>query len=73
MVFIGQEKLREMYGKMLRIRYFEEKAMELYRAGEIPGFLCIFRRISLMEKSAGILEMYIFSFYGVILASFTSF
>ena len=36
---IAKEKLREMYQKMVRIRYFEEKAMQLYQAGEIPGFL----------------------------------
>lgn len=36
---ISEEKLKEIYEKMLKIRYFEEKAMELFRAGEIPGFL----------------------------------
>lgn len=36
---ISEKKLKEMYEKMLKIRYFEEKAMELFRAGEIPGFL----------------------------------
>lgn len=33
------EKIREIYRMMLRIRYFEEKATELFTAGEIPGFL----------------------------------
>ncbi len=36
---ISKEKLREIYEKMLKIRYFEEKARELFTSGEIPGFL----------------------------------
>jgi len=33
------KKLKEIYEKMLKIRYFEEKARELFTSGEIPGFL----------------------------------
>lgn len=36
---ISEKKLKEMYEKMIKIRYFEEKAMELFTSGEIPGFL----------------------------------
>jgi len=35
--FIEKDKLLEMYYKMVLIRHFEEKAFELYQAGEIPG------------------------------------
>ena len=28
-----------MYKEMLRIRLFEEKSIELFQAGELPGFL----------------------------------
>lgn len=36
---MNEKKFKELYEKMFRIRCFEEKAMELFRAGEIPGFL----------------------------------
>jgi len=36
---IQQEKLIEMYEKMIRIRLFEEKAVELFLKGILPGFL----------------------------------
>lgn len=36
---ISEKKLKEIYEGMLRIRYFEEKARELFTSGEIPGFL----------------------------------
>ena len=32
-------RLLEMYGRMRRIRRFEERASELYRTTEVPGFL----------------------------------
>jgi len=34
-VQISKKKLKEMYEKMFKIRYFEEKAMELFQAGEL--------------------------------------
>jgi len=34
---IGRDKLLDMYYRMFLIRRFEEKVVELYRAGEIPG------------------------------------
>ncbi|MEV7086184.1 thiamine pyrophosphate-dependent enzyme [Streptomyces sp. NPDC093085] len=34
-----RERLLEMYRRMRRIRRFEERASELYKATEIPGFL----------------------------------
>lgn len=36
---IQKEKLIEMYEKMIRIRLFEEKAVELFLKGVLPGFL----------------------------------
>jgi len=36
---VGTDDVLAMYRTMLRIRYFEEKAQELYRDGEIPGFV----------------------------------
>ncbi|MDI7260122.1 MAG: thiamine pyrophosphate-dependent dehydrogenase E1 component subunit alpha [Thermodesulfobacteriota bacterium] len=36
---IPKEKLIEMYEKMVRIRLFEEKAVELFFKGVLPGFL----------------------------------
>ena len=36
---ISKKKLEEIYEKMLKVRYFEEKARELFTSGEIPGFL----------------------------------
>ena len=36
---IEKTKLKEIYCTMLKIRYFEEKARELFTSGEIPGFL----------------------------------
>jgi len=36
---ISQELAREMYRDMLLVRVFEEKVEELFRAGELPGFL----------------------------------
>lgn len=36
---IPKEKLMEMYEKMVRIRRFEEKAVELFLKGALPGFL----------------------------------
>ncbi|GAA4011494.1 dehydrogenase E1 component subunit alpha/beta [Streptomyces plumbiresistens] len=37
--FVDAEQLLEMYRRMRRIRRFEERASELYKATEIPGFL----------------------------------
>ena len=34
---IGKEILLEMYTKMLTIRRFEERSLELLHAGELPG------------------------------------
>jgi TPP-dependent pyruvate/acetoin dehydrogenase alpha subunit len=34
---LTNEQLIEMYRRMLRIRYFDERAVELLRQGEIPG------------------------------------
>jgi len=36
---LSPEQLLEMYRRMRRIRRFEERASELYKATEIPGFL----------------------------------
>jgi pyruvate dehydrogenase E1 component alpha subunit len=36
---LPKEKLIEMYEKMVRIRFFEEKAVELFLKGILPGFL----------------------------------
>lgn len=36
---IPKEKLMNMYEKMVRIRLFEEKAVELFLKGVLPGFL----------------------------------
>ncbi len=36
---LSLEELREVYREMLLIRRFEEKVEELFRAGELPGFL----------------------------------
>jgi 2-oxoisovalerate dehydrogenase E1 component len=36
---LGAEALARMYGEMLRIRRFEESAAEMFRNGEVPGFL----------------------------------
>src|SRR2546429_7343957 len=36
---MSSEGLLELYGQMLRIRRFEERAAELRQAGLIPGFL----------------------------------
>jgi TPP-dependent pyruvate/acetoin dehydrogenase alpha subunit len=36
---VSQELAHEMYRDMLLIRVFEEKVEELFRAGELPGFL----------------------------------
>jgi pyruvate dehydrogenase E1 component alpha subunit len=38
-VDLGNEKLIEMFRRMLRIRYFDERALDLRAAGEIVGFL----------------------------------
>ncbi|MBI2880582.1 MAG: thiamine pyrophosphate-dependent dehydrogenase E1 component subunit alpha [Candidatus Tectomicrobia bacterium] len=35
----NQSLYLRMYGGMLRIRLFEEKAIDLFQAGELPGFL----------------------------------
>lgn len=35
----SREQMIFMYRRMLMIRRFDEKAVELYRAGELPGFL----------------------------------
>ena len=35
---VGLDRLLEYYGKMMRIRRFEEKAFEHYRKGDIGGF-----------------------------------
>lgn len=37
--FVSTDELLEMYRRMRRIRRFEERASELYKATEIPGFL----------------------------------
>ena len=36
------EKLQEIYRKMLRIRFFEDQVTELFKAGEIPGFVHVY-------------------------------
>ncbi len=36
---LSREKLIDFYGKMWRIRRVEEKLMEVFAAGEIPGFI----------------------------------
>jgi len=36
---VTQEKLIEMYTKMLTIRRFEERVVELFYAGKLPGFV----------------------------------
>lgn len=36
---LSRGALLGMYGRMWRIRAFEEKAIELFQAGELPGFL----------------------------------
>lgn len=36
---VEAEKLTWMYRRMMAIRAFEEKAIELFKAGELPGFL----------------------------------
>ena len=36
---IEVDKLVWMYGRMVLIRAFEERASELFKAGELPGFL----------------------------------
>lgn len=36
---LPKEKLIDMYKKMVRIRVFEEKAVELFLQGKLPGFL----------------------------------
>lgn len=36
---IGTDKLLWMYRKMMEIRVFEEKAIELFTSGQLPGFL----------------------------------
>ena len=36
---IPREKMIELYEKMVRIRFFEEKAVELFLKGVLPGFL----------------------------------
>jgi TPP-dependent pyruvate/acetoin dehydrogenase alpha subunit len=36
---VSTELLRELFREMLLIRHFEEKVEELFRAGELPGFL----------------------------------
>jgi len=35
-MLISDKKIKEIYEKMLKIRDFEEKAMELFKGGEIP-------------------------------------
>ncbi len=39
---ITKEKLLSFYETMLTIRYFEEKAVELFAAGQIPGFVHLY-------------------------------
>ncbi|MFQ5761611.1 MAG: thiamine pyrophosphate-dependent dehydrogenase E1 component subunit alpha [Candidatus Bathyarchaeia archaeon] len=39
---ISDEKLVDMYRKMLLIRFFEEKTVELFAAGKIPGFVHLY-------------------------------
>jgi TPP-dependent pyruvate/acetoin dehydrogenase alpha subunit len=36
---LGREKAIELYIYMLKARFFDEKAMELFTAGQIPGFI----------------------------------
>jgi len=36
---LDMKMMMDMYQKMLMIRHFDEKAVELYRAQELPGFL----------------------------------
>jgi pyruvate dehydrogenase E1 component alpha subunit len=36
---LSEEKLIDFYGQMVRIRKVEEKLMEIFAAGEIPGFI----------------------------------
>ena len=36
------EKLQDIYRKMLRIRFFEDQVTELFKAGEIPGFVHVY-------------------------------
>ena len=36
---LSKEFLRDFYREMLLIRRFEEKVEELFRAGDLPGFL----------------------------------
>jgi pyruvate dehydrogenase E1 component alpha subunit len=36
---ISKEKLIDLYERMVRIRFFEEKAVELFLKGVLPGFL----------------------------------
>lgn len=39
---ITKEKLLSFYETMITIRYFEEKAIELFAAGQIPGFVHLY-------------------------------
>ena len=39
---LAREKLLTIYRKLLLIRYFEERAAELFTAGSLPGFLHVY-------------------------------
>ncbi|HCX03136.1 MAG TPA: pyruvate dehydrogenase (acetyl-transferring) E1 component subunit alpha, partial [Clostridiales bacterium] len=39
---LENEKILNMYENMLTIRRFEEKAQELFAAGDIPGFVHLY-------------------------------
>ena len=39
---IGKEMAEELFGTMVKIRQFEERVMQLYADGEIPGFMHLY-------------------------------
>jgi pyruvate dehydrogenase E1 component alpha subunit len=39
---LNKEQLLDMYKKMVTIRAFESKAVELFAAGQIPGFVHLY-------------------------------
>lgn len=39
---LSNDKIIEMYNQMLKIRKFEERAMELFAEGQIPGFVHLY-------------------------------
>jgi len=39
---MDKSKAREIYSKLVRIRYFEERVAQLFAAGELPGFVHLY-------------------------------